>query len=308
MFRCVTNLRGAAVWFERRNQYRNCIHTLHEFSDAHFCYTGTKKLRKNHKDSYVDFGNQFSVDSKIDGYFGSDELIRDIVYPFEIGNIKNKEIMEVGSGSGRILKMLSRHHPRKIISVEPSKAIEKAKKNNEKTTCEIEFFNIKGEDIDFDNIVDYAFSIGVLHHSPNAKKIVRKIHRSLRKNGRAVFWLYGYEGNELYLFFFDNLRRITRLMPDMLLRAVSQFLNIFTTIYIFLCKFFDLPLKRYMIEVFIKFSWEKQVYVIFDQLNPSYSKYYTKKEVEDLVSQAGLEIENLHHRHGYSWTVIAVKR
>ena len=265
-------------------------------------------LKKNHKDSYEDFGEQHSIDRNIDGYFGSDRLIKDIVYPFDLNEIKDKEVMEVGSGSGRILKMLSRYKPTKIVSIEPSKGIEVAKINNKETDCEIEFHNIKGEDINFEERVDYAFSIGVLHHTPNAEAIVRNIYRAVRKNGRIIFWLYGYEGNELYVLIFDNLRRVTVLMPDIMLRALSQILNVFANFYILLCKFIELPLKGYMMEVFGKFSWDKQVYVIFDQLNPSYSRYYKQKEVEELVVQAGFEIEDLHHRHGYSWTVIAVKR
>ena len=55
--------------------------------------------------------------------------------------------MEVGSGSGRILKNLLKFSPRKIYSIEPSKAIEVAKKNNQ--SDKIQFINIKGEDINF---------------------------------------------------------------------------------------------------------------------------------------------------------------
>ena len=63
-------------------------------------------MKKNHKDSYFDFGNQFKIDKNIDGYHGSMEMLEDIVNPFNLNRIKNKLIMEVGSGSGRILKNL----------------------------------------------------------------------------------------------------------------------------------------------------------------------------------------------------------
>ena len=68
------------------------------------------------------------VDNKIDGFHGSKEMLLDIVYPFNLNEIKNKLIMEVGSGSGRILKNLLKYNPKKIFGVEPSKAIEVAKK------------------------------------------------------------------------------------------------------------------------------------------------------------------------------------
>ena len=72
----------------------------------------------------------FSIDSKIDDYWGSIENFKEIIYPFNLEEIKNKTIMEVGSGSGRILKNLLLHSPKKIISIEPSEAINIAKNNN----------------------------------------------------------------------------------------------------------------------------------------------------------------------------------
>ena len=54
----------------------------------------------------------------------------DNVFPFDPNNIKNTVVMEVGSGSGRILQNLIKFYPKKIYSIEPSKAIEVAKKNN----------------------------------------------------------------------------------------------------------------------------------------------------------------------------------
>ena len=61
-------------------------------------------MRIDHTDSYEDFGEQFLVDSKIDGYFGSQEMLGDIIKPFDLRRLKGKTVMEVGCGSGRILK------------------------------------------------------------------------------------------------------------------------------------------------------------------------------------------------------------
>ena len=41
--------------------------------------------------------------------------------------------MEVGSRTGRILKNLLKFNPKKIIGVQPSKAINIAKRNNEES-------------------------------------------------------------------------------------------------------------------------------------------------------------------------------
>jgi len=262
----------------------------------------------DHTESYKDFGAQFLVDSKIDGFFGSQELFKDIIYPFDLNKIKGKTVMEVGCGSGRILKNLLEYEPEKVIAVEPSVAIKVAKRNNVDAIKKIEFDNIKACAINRQTEVDFCFSIGVLHHIPNVEPIVKNnIFSALKKNGEFIFWVYGYEGNEIYLAIFNNLRRITRILPDSVLRGLSSILNAFCSLYIVLAKIFPLPLRDYMLKCFQKLSWEKRNYVIFDQLNPSFAKYYKKKEVEALMSDAGFSIVNIIHRHSYSWTVIARK-
>ncbi len=262
-------------------------------------------MKIDHKESYNDFGNQFVIDNKIDDFWGSQEMFVDNVFPFDPNNIKNTVVMEVGSGSGRILQNLIKFYPKKIYSIEPSKAIEVAKKNNKSKI--IEFFNIKGEAIDFQNKFDYVFSLGVIHHIPNSSLVVKNIYRSLKKRGKFVCWVYGYEGNELYIFLFNNLRRLTRIIPDKILRIISNFLNIFLYFYIFLCKFIKLPMRSYLLKVFNKCSYEKRNYIIFDQLNPSFSKYYKRNEIIELLKNSNFKKIETFHRHKYSWTVIAEK-
>ena len=80
-------------------------------------------------ESYEDFGNQFTKDNKVDGYWGSVDLLKDIVSPFDLDQIHNKKIMEVGAGSGRISKNLAKFNPEILYAIEPSKAIEVAKRN-----------------------------------------------------------------------------------------------------------------------------------------------------------------------------------
>ena len=162
-------------------------------------------MKIDHKESYKEFGEQFSADSNIDGYWGSKEMLKDIVYPFTLTSIKNKVIMEVGVGSGRILNNLVKFLPKKAIAVEPSQAINVAKKNNSLSTVKIEFLNIKAENLKIKKKVDYVFSLGVIHHIPNHKKACIKIYDSIKPKGKFIIWVYGHEGNELYLLIFNNI-------------------------------------------------------------------------------------------------------
>jgi hypothetical protein len=63
-----------------------------------------------------------------------------------------------------------------------------------------------------------------------------------------------------------------------------------------------------MTEVIGKMSREKRRLVIYDQLNPEYARYYTRDEARDLLARNGFGDVRLHHRHGYSWTVMGIKQ
>ena len=264
-------------------------------------------MKINHKESFEEFGNQFTYYDQIDvnDYWGGMEIFIDQLHPFQPRVIKEKTIMEVGVGNGRVLKHLLKFKPKKIVAVDPAKSIYIAKNNNK--SKKIDFVNIKGEDIKYKNKFDFVFSLGVIHHIPNYEIVCENIYKSLKKKGKFVCWLYGKEGNEMYLLIFNNLRRITILIPDPILRIICHILNIICYLYIFLCKFLPLPMKDYMLKIFKKCSYKKRNLMIFDQLNPSFAKYFKKQEVEYLMEKSGFKKIQLVHRHKYSWTVIAEK-
>lgn len=263
-------------------------------------------MKINHKDSYPEFGEQFAVDNQYDDYLGSDKLLKEIVHPFDLTLIKDKDIMEVGVGSGRISSNLLKYAPRSLVGIEPSRAFFVAKKNL--TSDKLNLLNIKGEDLNFENRFDYIFSLGVIHHIPNYKLVLKNISKSLKPNGRFIIWVYGKEGNEIYLFIFNNLRRITTKLPDFILRIVSKILACLTYIYSFLCKLFPLPLHKYFNDMFSKLSFKNKSYVIFDQLNPSYAKYFKKNELENELQNCDLRVEKISNRLGYSYTAICKKK
>ena len=263
-------------------------------------------MKIDHKESYRDFGDQFLTDKDIGGYWGSIELLKEIVFPFDLNLIKDKKIMDVGIGSGRISNNLLKYDPSKLVAVEPSEAINVAKDNIK--SDKIEYLNIKGQDINFENEFDYVFALCVLHHIPEYKDVLERIDKSLKPNGKFIAWVYSKEGMETYIFMLKNLRRITSIMPDFMLRILSQFLAFLTYPYGFLCKFFPLPLKKYFVTMFNKFSFKHKSYVIFDQFNPSFYKYFSKTELTEILEEKGFKVESLVNTVGHQYTVVCSKK
>ncbi len=256
-------------------------------------------------DSYKDFGKQFKIYKDFDGNFGNKETIKYYIDPFDLNKIKNKTILDIGAGAGRITKNLLKFKPKQIYSLEPSEAIDVAKKNiNEKNVI---FLNYKGEKLNFKNKFDYIFSIGVLHHTPNIKLILKKALNSLKPNGQLIIWLYGCEQIKTYVFMINLLRKITIHMPDKFLIFLSNIINLFSYAYYVLCFFFNLPLKDYLLNLFNKFSYSKRNLIIFDQLNPVYAKYYSYKDILKLLKSLKISNSKIINKDNYSWTVVIKK-
>ena len=131
---------------------------------------------------------------------------------------------------------------------------------------------------------------------------------ALVPGGTFIVWLYGHEGNNTYLSMILPLRRLTTKLPHRALVVLSNMLNLALDVYLWLCKRgLALPLRTYVTEVIGKFSRARRCLVIYDQLNPTYAKYYKEQEARALLENAGFRDVRLYHRHGYSWTVVGTK-
>jgi len=155
--------------------------------------------------------------------------------------------------------------------------------------------------------LDLALSIGVLHHIPEPAPVVRAMRDALKPGGRILVWLYGREGNELYLALAKPLRMVTTRLPDKVLWRLSALLSGALSGYAGLCRVLPLPMRAYMRNVIARWTPEVRTLTIFDQLNPAYAKYYSRKEAIALIADAGFTDVRAHRRHGYSWTVVGRK-
>lgn len=257
------------------------------------------------KQTIKDFGNQWEIHDKVDGdYWASLDMFKDYVGPLlDIKEIENKKVAEVGSGSGRVVRWLSQCNPKEIHAVEPSVQGPDVIHRNNPQAKNLTIHNVKGDEFEVGDL-DYVFSLGVIHHIKDPLSTLINIKKNLQPNGKFVIWVYGRENNLFYLAFYYSVFQITRRLPDFLLDKISTVLNAVLVPYIFLCKYLPLPMHKYMVDMFGKCGWEKRKYIIFDQLNPAYAKYYKEKELLDILHHAGFKNVKTWHRHNYSWTAI----
>ena len=124
-----------------------------------------------------------------------------------------------------------------------------------------------------------------------------------------MIWVYGHEGNTAYVLALTALRSITTRLPHWALAGFCQLMTGVVDMYIALCRLtrLPLPLRDYLLNTLARVTRRERLLTIYDQLNPSYVKYYRRNEVAEMLERAGFVDVELHHRRGYSWTASGTK-
>jgi SAM-dependent methyltransferase len=256
----------------------------------------------------ADFGEQWTSYPGGDGFFGSAELFNDFFNPL-VGDreLRGRRVAEIGAGNGRFINVFANAGAAHIVAVEPSAAFDVMRRNTSAFADRITYLKATGERLPPSGDLDFVFVIGVLHHIPNPGPVVAASFAALRPGGKLAVWVYGREGNTLYLLVARALRLVTRRLPH---RGLERFVKLLYPLfwcYMTACRWLPLPLARYMRRVMAPLAPDKRRVVIYDQLNPAYAKYYTRAEAFAALADHGFADVRLHHRHGISWTVVGTK-
>jgi len=263
----------------------------------------TSKLRGR---TIADFGDQWTRYTDNEGFYGSLDIFADALGPLlPVSAFAGKRVAEIGSGTGRIVRMLLAAGAERVFAIEPSDAVDVLRRNLQSNVDRVEILHLRGDEIPRSLDLDFVVSIGVLHHIPDPAPVVTAAFDALRPGGQIVVWVYGKEGNRWVVTIIQALRAATTRLPHFALAAFASFFNALLDAYIPLCRVFPgLPLSDYMRNVLAKFSRKKRYLVVYDQLKPAYAKYYTAAEIQRLLEGAGFVDVRLFHRRRYSWTAV----
>lgn len=270
---------------------------------------GKQRLSSNISQECInDFGVQWTAFQTNDGYYSSPELFEDILGTLvDKTELKNKIVADIGSGTGRIVLMLLTLGVEHVFALEPSVAYDVLKRNTSDLKDKISYINRPGDQLNLKNKLDFIFSLGVIHHIPDPDPVIRACYKALKPGGKIIVWLYGKENNSVYLFFLNIVRKISDFLPHRALVLFAWGLLFPLLVYAYFAKIFPLPLRQYLLNHFLKLPLKYKMLTIYDQLNPSYAKYYEQSEAEDLMRKSGFKKIESINRHGYSWTVKAEK-
>ncbi len=156
------------------------------------------------------------------------------VKPLQPQFFAGKVVLDGGCGMGRFARAASQLGAREVIAVDVSAAVEAARENCQGLEnvhiiqADIYHLPLRTQHTCGQGDVDFAFSIGVLHHLPDPEAGFRALAGHLRKNGSLFAWVYGYENNRWLVRFVNPVRKhVTSRLPRPMLMALAWGITLF---------------------------------------------------------------------------------
>lgn len=205
---------------------------------------------------------------------------------FEKKDLKNKLVLDAGCGMGRFMEV-ALDFGAEVIGVDLSLSVEAAYKNiGKRKKCHLiqaDIFNLPFKKDTF----DVAFSIGVLHHTPDTKKAFMKLPRLVKPGGKIAIWVYGENTFRPYDFFSRYYRMITPRLP-------KKLLYVFSHLAVPLYWTYKIPVIGTLINLIIPYStdpnWRWRILDTFDWYSPKYQWKHTYPEVSEWFTKANLKV------------------
>lgn len=104
---------------------------------------------------------------------------------------KMQVFLDLGSGTGRVVKILLKYHPKNIYTLDPSAAMLSILKENYKRATQksrIKIIQAYSDKIPLSSkSIDVATSLHLLKHLPNLNPTIKEINRILKPGGYFIF-------------------------------------------------------------------------------------------------------------------------
>jgi SAM-dependent methyltransferase len=255
-------------------------------------------------DNYAkSFGMQWNTYKKtqLDSYTGvpisEDRLLR--CFRGKLQNVKNKLVLEAGSGAGRFTEILLKYSAT-VHSFDYSNAVEANYENNGHSE-QLTLLQADIRKMPFKtNAYDYVVCIGVLQHTPNPEESIKYLWKMVKPDGLLVIdhylwrWMYltGFRGFFTYRLVIKNLK-----FP-LQKKVTDKIVNIFFPIHWKFrnCKWIQILLRRISPVHFYyptfplknkKMFYEWAKLDTHDACTDYYKHYRTKKQLEKVLRKIG---------------------
>jgi SAM-dependent methyltransferase len=250
------------------------------------------------------FGAEWARYNDFEGYMGSRDLFT-MFTGLQEQEIANKNVLEIGCGGGRWLKVMADMGAKQIVGLDLGTSVEQALQRTHHLS-NVHVIRGSALALPLAREFDLAVSIGVVHHLQDPVLALKSLRKVVRQDHLIAIWVYAKEGNELYLRAIRPFRWLGPKLNPFLLGCLSKalagpvWLHMHTINKLAISAGIPLPLSQYF-NMLSRLRFRDLDSVVYDQLTPSIARYPTKKEVCYWIEAAEGIVTRIHHRTGNSW-------
>jgi SAM-dependent methyltransferase len=221
-----------------------------------------------------------------------------------------KVVLEGGCGKGRHTKLAAEWGATEVVGIDLGDGVESAFQltrdlpNAHIIQCDIFKLPLK-------KAFDYAFSVGVLHHTPDPKKAFLSLASKIKKGGHISAWIYGAENNEWITKYVNPIREgfTSKISQPVLyqlskLPALSLFLG--TKLVYRPANKVAKPVAKHLfyndyMNHLASFGWREQHNIVFDHLVAPTAYYISRDEFEKWWAEVGADQVEIAWHNRNSW-------
>jgi ubiquinone/menaquinone biosynthesis C-methylase UbiE len=277
------------------------------------------RAKVSHSETVSGFGDEWSRFDQEE--LSGDELQKIFndyfkLFPWDLIDPEKSTGIDVGCGSGRWARLVVSRVGTLHMLDASQEALNVAKNNLKKNSSNVFFHHASVEQIPVqDETLDFAYSLGVLHHVPDTGAGIKSIYKKLKPGAPFLLYLYYSFDNQPFWYrgifkLSDLVRKVISRMPNSNRYICSQIIALF--IY--------WPLSRfgYVLDKFriMPSSWpleyykDKSFYVMrtdaLDRFGTQLEQRFSKVEIEEMLELAGFDNIEFSQSKPY-WCVIAFK-
>jgi len=266
------------------------------------------KIEEDKAETAENFGWQWTHFTQEDTKY-SDQFLG-WLQPVTPDFFEGKIVLEGGCGKGRHTKLAASWGAAEVIGIDLGDGVESAfaltrdLPNVHIIQCDIFKLPLK-------RVFDYAFSVGVLHHTPDPKHAFLSLASKVKSGGHISAWVYGAENNEWITRFVNPVREsFTSQISQPVLYQLSKLptLGVFLT-----TKLVYRPLnsaaKPLASHLFYNeylnhlgtFGWREQHNIVFDHLVAPTAFYISKDDFAGWWNELGAADAEITWHNENSW-------
>lgn len=266
------------------------------------------KIEQDKAETAENFGWQWTHFTQEDPKY-TDQLLG-WLQPVSKEFFAGKIVLEGGCGKGRHTKLAAEWGAKEVVGIDLGDGVESAfaltrhLPNAHIVQCDIFKLPLK-------KAFDYAFSVGVLHHTPDPKGAFTSLASKVKKGGHVSAWVYGAENNEWISKYINPVREsFTSQISQPVLYQLSKLptLGVFLTTKLFY-RPINMAAKPVANKLFYNeylnhlgtFGWREQHNIVFDHLVAPTAFYISKKDFSQWWDDIEAEEIDITWHNENSW-------